>query len=99
MSGAMPVYHNERKCMNQKEKVISVLRQGREVTAKQFESQFQIGSPTKVVSELRRDGYAIYLNKRVDTKGRTTMKYRLGTPTRRMVSLATAVAGASVFGA
>lgn len=85
--------------MSQKSKILNVLKEGRELTAKQISSQFQVGSPTKVISELRRDGYAIYLNKRVDTKGRETMKYRLGTPTRRMVALATHVFGASVFGA
>jgi transcription initiation factor IIE alpha subunit len=85
--------------INQKEKVLSVLSEGREVTAKQLSSQFGIGSPTKVISELRRDGHAIYLNRRVDTKGRETQKYRLGTPTRRMVAVAASVLGASAFGA
>ena len=80
--------------MNQKQKILNVLKEGRELTAKQIAAQFHIGSPTKVVSELRRDGYAIYLNKRVDTKGRETSKYRLGTPKRSMVALA-----ANVFGA
>lgn len=84
--------------MNQKQKVLNVLKEGREITAKQIASQFKIGSPTKVVSELRRDGYAIYLNDRVDTKGRETQKYRLGTPKRSMVALAASVFGASAFG-
>lgn len=84
--------------MNQKQKVLNVLKEGREITAKQIASQFGVGSPTKVVSELRRDGYAIYLNKRVDTKGRETSKYRLGTPKRSMVALAANVFGAQAFG-
>lgn len=83
--------------MNQKQKVLSVLKEGREITAKQIASQFQVGSPSKVVSELRRDGYAIYLNKRVDTKGRETQKYRLGTPKRAMVALAAQLLGARAF--
>jgi hypothetical protein len=85
--------------MTQKDKVVTALKTGREMTAKQIGVQFKIASPTKIISELRRDGYAIYLNRRVDTKGRETMKYRLGTPTRAMVALAAQVAGASVFGA
>lgn len=85
--------------INQKQKVLNVLSEGREVTAKQLSSQFGIGSPSKVISELRRDGHAIYLNRRVDTKGRETHKYRLGTPTRRMVAAAASVLGASAFGA
>ena len=83
--------------MSQKQKVLSVLKEGREITAKQMEGQFGIGSPTKVISVLRREGHAIYLNKRVDTSGRETMKYRLGTPKRAMVALAANVLGASAF--
>lgn len=83
--------------MTQKQKVLNVLKQGREITAKQIGSQFHVGSPTKLISELRRDGYAIYLNRRTDTKGRETMKYRLGTPRRSMVALAANVLGAQAF--
>jgi predicted ArsR family transcriptional regulator len=83
--------------MTQKKRILSSLQSGNEFTAKQISAMFQVGSPTKVISELRRDGYAIYLNKRTDTKGRVTHKYRLGTPSRRMVALAAAVAGADVF--
>lgn len=83
--------------MNQKQKVLNVLKEGREITAKQIASQFGVGSPTKVISELRREGNAIYLNKRVDTKGRETMKYRLGTPKRSFVALAANVLGAEAF--
>lgn len=83
--------------MNQKQRLIASLREGREFTAKQIGSMFNVGSPTKLISELREDGYAVYLNKRVDTKGRVTHKYRLGTPARRMVALATAVVGAAAF--
>lgn len=83
--------------MTQKKRILSSLQTGNEFTAKQIGAMFQVGSPTKLISELRRDGYAIYLNKRTDTKGRVTHKYRLGTPSRRMVALAAAVAGANVF--
>lgn len=83
--------------MTQKERVVKSFRDGNEFTAKQLASQFKVGSPTKLISELRQDGYAIYLNKRVDTKGRVTHKYRLGTPTRRMVAIAARQFGAQVF--
>lgn len=83
--------------MNQKTKVLSVLKEGREITAKQLSGQFQIASPTKVISRLRRDGHAIYLNRRVDGSGRETSKYRLGTPKRAMVALAAHVLGANAF--
>lgn len=84
--------------MSQKTRILSTLKEGKEYTAKQFRSYFGIASPTKVVSRLRHDGHAIYLNKRVDTKGRETMKYRLGTANRRSVALAVAVVGAAALG-
>lgn len=83
--------------MNQKQRLVSSFRKGNEFTAKQIGTLFNVGSPTKLISELREDGYAIYLNRRTDTKGRVTNKYRLGTPARRMVAMATAAAGAAVF--
>ena len=32
------------------------------------------------------DGLSIYCNRHVDTKGRETNKYRLGTPSRRVIA-------------
>jgi hypothetical protein len=84
--------------MSQKTRILSSLQQGKEYTAKQMRTYLGVASPTKVVSRLRHDGHAIYLNKRVDTKGRETMKYRLGTPNRRSVALAMAVVGAAALG-
>jgi len=73
--------------MTQVEKLIEVFQAGRELTAKQIASQFNIASPTKVVSVLRREhGLPIYLNNRVDSKGRETRKYRLGSPSRSVVA-------------
>jgi hypothetical protein len=73
--------------MTQVEKLISAFESGKELTAKQIRSQFQIASPTKIVSLIRREhGFPVYLNTRVDTKGRETRKYRLGTPTRSVVA-------------
>ncbi len=82
---------------NQKSRILSSLKSGKEFTAKEIGAYFNIKSPTKVISLLRQEGHAIYLNKRTDTKGRITHQYRLGTPNRKMVAMATAVAGASVF--
>lgn len=60
---------------------------GREMTAKQITAQFGIKSPSKVVSNLRmEDGLSIYCNRHVDTKGRETNKYRLGTPSRKVIA-------------
>ncbi len=73
--------------MTQVQKLISAFTSGKEFTTKQIASQFGIASPTKIVSLLRREhGMSIYLNTRVDTKGRETRKYRLGTPSRSVVA-------------
>lgn len=73
--------------MTQKNRLATAFAQGAELTAKQIASQFKIASPSKVISQLRlEDGMSIYLNKRVDTKGRVTHKYRLGTPRSSVVA-------------
>jgi len=73
--------------MTQKQKLYAAFTEGRELTAKQIAAQFGIKSPSKVVSNLRlEDGLSIYCNRRVDTKGRETNKYRLGTPTRSVIA-------------
>jgi len=73
--------------MSQKSKLAQAFINGAELTSKQIRAQFKIASPTKVVSMLRlEDGMSIYCNKRVDTKGRETHKFRLGSPSTRIVA-------------
>ena len=56
------------------------------VTAAQLESWLDIGNVRATVSDLRFDGYAIYANRKTDTKGRTKTFYRLGRPSRAIVA-------------
>lgn len=73
--------------MTQKEKLRKAFFNGRSLTAKQISAQFGIASPSKVVSELRlEDGLPIYNDRSVDTKGRITNKYHLGTPSRKVIA-------------
>ena len=73
--------------LTQKDKLRKALFNGAELTSKQIRAQFKIASPTKVVSNLRlEDGLPIYANKHVDTKGRETTKFRLGTPSRAVIA-------------
>lgn len=73
--------------MNQKQRLLKAFREGKEFSSKQIATMFNIASPTKVVSDLRlKDGFAIYNNRHVDTKGRVVNKYRLGTPSRAVVA-------------
>lgn len=73
--------------MSQKEKLRKAFFQGRSMSAKQITAQFGIASPSRVVSALRmEDGLPIYNNRHVDTKGRVVNKYRLGTPSRKVIA-------------
>lgn len=73
--------------ITKKEAVLEALRNnGRGLTAAQIEARFGVGNVRATVSDLRMDGYAIYANRRTDTKGRTKTFYRLGTPSRAIVA-------------
>jgi hypothetical protein len=73
----------------QTEKVANALVNGAELTAKQITSRYGVKNVRAVISQLRSEGFSIYLNKRVSSfEGNTTtyMKYMLGAPTRAVVA-------------
>jgi len=73
--------------LTQKQKLRIAFFNGSQLTTKQIRAQYKIASPTKVISNLRlEDGLPIYANKHVDTKGRETTKFRLGTPSRAVIA-------------
>ena len=72
--------------VTKQERLLEALRTGEELTAAQIRARFGIANPTATVSDLRFAGFAVYCNRRTDSKGRVTMKYRLGTPSRRVVA-------------
>ena len=76
-------------------KVLNVLKSGRQFTPGQIAGLFGTTEDTVSarVAELRAKGYAIYSN--TTKNGKTA--YRMGKPSRRMVAMAYAVAGSSVF--
>jgi len=68
-------------------KVATALETGEELTAKQISARYGVKNTRAVISQLRTEGYSIYLNKRVSIRdGQTYMKYALGTPTRSVVA-------------
>jgi len=67
-------------------KVLNALTDGQALTSKQIKARFGAGNPQAVIQALRFSGYPIYLNTHKDTKGRVTQKYRLGTPSRRVIA-------------
>ena len=68
-------------------KVATALVNGAELTAKQISSRYGVKNVRAVISQLRSEGFSIYLNKRVSSfDGETYIKYMLGTPTRAVVA-------------
>jgi len=68
-------------------KVANALVNGAELTAKQISHRYGVKNVRAVISQLRSEGFSIYLNKRVSSfDGKTYMKYVLGTPTRAVVA-------------
>lgn len=68
-------------------RLLEALKNGEQLTVKQIASRFGIANPTATVSDLRlRGGYAVYSNRHVNSSGRETFKYRLGTPSRAVVA-------------
>ena len=68
-------------------KVANALETGAELTAKQISARYGVKNVRAVISQLRTEGYSIFLNKRVSSfDGETYMKYRLGTAPRSVVA-------------
>ena len=68
-------------------RVANALETGAELTAKQITARYGVKNVRAVISQLRTEGYSIFLNKRVSTfDGETYMKYRLGTAPRSVVA-------------
>ena len=68
-------------------RVANALETGEELTAKQISARYGVKNVRAVISQLRTEGYSIFLNKRVSSfDGETYMKYRLGTAPRSVVA-------------
>jgi len=81
--------------MSKTARVLTALKNGETLTAKQIAARFALRNPHEAVRSLREQGYAIYANARTNSKGETKTFYRLGTPTRKMVAAAYAALGAA----
>ena len=72
-------------------RILTYLKTGADITQAQARKRFGITNVRARMSELRQAGYAIYLNEKMTSNGRTIKAYRLGTPTRLMVAAGNAV--------
>jgi hypothetical protein len=73
--------------------LVEAFKTGKELTADQISTKFGLSNPTASITGLRKAGYAIYLNNR-----NGVAKYRLGTPTRKMIAAGYAALGAEGAG-
>jgi hypothetical protein len=68
-------------------KLVAALENGEQLTEAQIRSRFKIANPTATVSSLRlNNGLSIYGNQVKNSEGKTVTKYRLGTPSKRVVA-------------
>ena len=68
------------------QRVFEALASGENLTSKQIQARYGVANPRALIHSLRTSGYPIYLNKHRDSKGRETLKYRLGTPSKRVIA-------------
>lgn len=84
--------------MSKTQSLIRSFESGAELTAKQISGSFGFKNPGRAVHYLREQGYCIYSNQAtLKSTGEKVVKYRLGTPSKRMVALANHILGASAF--
>lgn len=83
--------------MSKTAKLESYLNNGGVVTARQITGMFGLKNPARAINYLRSRGVCVYSNPTTLSTGERVVKYRVGRPTRRMVAIANAVAGAEVF--
>ena len=74
--------------MTKIERLNAYLSTGATVTAKQITSMFGIANPTAAVHSLRSQGVCVYGNKVTLHDGTPSTKYRVGSPTKKMVQAA-----------
>ena len=85
--------------MTNTDRILEALMSGEELTGKQISARFGIANARSAIHTLRTEGFPIYLNKRTDSKGRVTHKYRIGKASRKIVAAGFAALGAEAYGA
>jgi hypothetical protein len=83
--------------MNKQHKLLTAFQNGNEFTAKQISASFNLKDPYSAIRNLRENGHCIYSNTSKLSNGQTSTKFRMGTPSRRMVAIASRLIGAGVF--
>lgn len=79
--------------MSQNDRLVQYLSSGRSITAAQARSRFGVRNLRARVNDLRSEGFCVYTN-----RTSTGTSYRIGSPSRAMVTAAYQTAGSSLFG-
>lgn len=69
-------------------KLEAFLNSGSTVTARQISGMFGLANPTAAISALRKQGVCVYANEATLRNGERVTKYRIGKPSRAMVTAA-----------
>jgi hypothetical protein len=77
--------------------LVKNLQAGKEFTAKQIGASFGFVNPYRAVEALRQQGHCIYGNKRTLSTGEQVIKFRMGSPSKKMVAITNAVLGSAAF--
>lgn len=83
--------------MSKIEKVKNHLVSGAELTPRQISGTFGLKNPYDAIYQLRNQGVCVYTNRATLSDGTSTVKYRVGAPSKRMVALTRIVGGAAFF--
>jgi len=83
--------------MSKSAQLVKNLQAGKEFTAKQIGASFGFVNPYRAVEALRQQGHCIYGNKRTLSNGEQVIKFRMGSPSKKMVQIANAVMGSAAF--
>jgi hypothetical protein len=68
-------------------KLFQALESGDRLTEAQISARFGLKNPSATISSLRiNHGVCVYANENFDTKGRRTVKYRIGKPSRKLIA-------------
>ena len=76
-------FNPESKCF----RLFQALQAGEQLTEAQIAARFGLKNTTATISSLRMNhGVCVYANENFDTKGRRTVKYAVGKPSRRLIA-------------
>lgn len=80
--------------------LLSALQMGEELTTKQIRSRFGFASTNSVtatIATLRAEGFPIFLNSKMNSKGVEVNRYRLGRAPRAIIAAGYSVLGADAY--